>query len=183
MGAERREYTRLQIHGGNAEFENVFGRGKAPNERARVLDWSRGGLALKVKSPRRRFFFAKQDPVLFEDDTVSCTLRLPPSYTEIFVNADVVHVRRDPQDEDSLFVGLRFDLENTPPEKLAVLANMLEPKARTVSGRLQRASGASQRISAQLEAPQESKKSGRESKKSGRSRRSKRISKRLAPSD
>lgn len=176
MGAERREHTRHRIHGGNAEFQNVFGRGKAPNERARVIDWSRGGLALKVKSPRRRFLFAKQDPVLFEDDSVNCTLRLPPNYNEIFVSADVVHVRRDPKDQDSLFVGLRFDLENTPPEKLAVLANMLEPKARTVSGRLKRASGASQRISAQLEQPRESSQSGRRKK----SRRSKRVSKRIS---
>ena len=174
MGAERREQTRHRIHGGNAEFQSVLGRGKAPSERARVLDWSRGGLALKVKSPRRRFLFAKQDPVLFEDDSVNCTLRLPPHYTEVFVSADVVHVRRDPDDQDSLFVGLRFDLENTDAAKLAVLANMLEPKARTVSGRLQRASSTSQRISAQLDAG-ESKQSSRVKK---RSRRSKRISKR-----
>lgn len=176
MGDERREYTRHKIHGGNAEFQTVLGRGKVPSERARILDWSRGGLSLKVKSPSRRFIFAKQDPVLFEDDSVNCTLRLPPHYNEVFVSADVVHVRRDPKDQDSLYVGLRFDLENTDASKLAVLANMLEPKARTVSGRLQRASGASQRISARLD--------GGEKKRSRRSKRvSKRISKRLQASE
>ena len=176
MGAERREATRHRIHGGNAEFQAVMGRGRAPGERARVLDWSRGGLSLKVKSPRRRFLIAKQDPVLFDGDTVNCMLRLPPSYAEIFVSADVVHVRRDPSDQDSLFVGLRFDLENTPPEKLAVLAAMIEPRARTVSGRLSRASAASQRINERLESPSDEQPVRKTSGKSKRiSRRSQRI--------
>jgi hypothetical protein len=180
MGAERRETPRHRIHGGNAEFEAVMGRGRNPSERARVLDWSRGGLSLKVKSPRRRFLIAKQDPVLFDGDSVNCKLRLPPNYAEIFVSADVVHVRRDPEDPDALVVGLRFDLNHTPPEKLAVLTAMVEPRAKTVSGRLKRASARSQRISEQLEDPSGEK---QVRKKSSRSRRASRRSERLKSSE
>ena len=183
MGAERRDFTRHPVRGGNAEFEAVMGRGRKPAERARVLDWSQGGLGLKVKSPRRRFLFQALDPVLFEDDRVNCTLRLPPSYGDVFVSADVVHVRRDPDDPDSLFVGLRFDAENTPPEKLAALSAMLEPRARTVSGRLRRASATSERLSERLSAEQPTP-SRRTKRVSGRSRRasarSPRVSERRA---
>lgn len=169
MGAERRDFTRHAVHGGNAEIEAVMGRGRKPKERARVLDWSQGGLALKVPSPRRRFLFQRQDPVLFEDDSINCTLRLPPNYTEVFVSADVVHVRRDPSDPDSLFVGLRFDLENTPEEKLAALSAILEPRARTVSGRLRRTSATSERLSARLSAePKASRRSKRVSARASR---------------
>lgn len=164
-----------------------MGRGRKPSERARVLDWSQGGLSLKVKSPRRRFLVAKQDPVLFDGDSVNCKLRLPPNYAEIFVSADVVHVRRDSEDPDSIFVGLRFDLDNTPAAKLAVLAAMIEPRARTVSGRLKRASQRSQRISEQLESPSDEQPVPSDEqpvrKQSGKSKRISRRSKRIKVSD
>lgn len=175
MGAERRDHPRHRVHGGNAEIEAVIGRGRRPDERARIVDWSRGGLGLKVKSPRRRFWFKKVDPVLFEDDSINCTLRLPPKYSEVFVSAEVVHVSRDASDPDSINVGLRFDLENTPPEKLAALSEILEPKARTVSGRLRKA-GVSERISRRLSS--EGRISGRSKRSSGRSKRVKRVSRR-----
>ncbi|MGE0710749.1 MAG: PilZ domain-containing protein [Planctomycetota bacterium] len=184
-GSERREYERHKVYGGNAEIDSVFGRGKKPGERARVVNWSRGGLLLKVPSPRRRFLVQKMDPVLYEDDTVTCTLRLPPQYTDISVSGEVVHVKRDDKDQDVLEVGVRFDLERTPPEKLAALARILEPKARTMSGKLKRISATSQRISQKLaaseaaEAPAPAQAEAPAQPRSA-SRRSKRVSGRVA---
>lgn len=142
MGDERRTNERYRVCGGNADIESVIGRGKKPAERARILNWSRGGLLLKVKSPRRRFLVAKAEPVLWEDDSLTCTLRLPPTYKEIFVTGDVVHVCRASDDPEWLEVGLAFDTDHTPPAKLEALAKMLEPKARSVSGRMARARSA-----------------------------------------
>lgn len=139
MGNEKRSNERYKVCGGNADIESVIGRGKKPADRARIMNWSRGGLLLKVRSPRRKFLVAKADPVLWEDDNLTCTLRLPPTYKEIFVTGCVVHVRRAEDDADWLEVGLQFDEVNTPASKLDALAKILEPKARSVSGRLAKA--------------------------------------------
>src|SRR5689334_8587960 len=93
---DRREFARHAVFAGNAEIKEIIGR-KAPSsrERARILNWSRGGLLLKVPSPRRRFIFFKQEPVLKQDDAIRCILRLPPQYNDIDITADVVRVERD----------------------------------------------------------------------------------------
>jgi hypothetical protein len=148
-GAERRAHSRHKVYGGNAEIESVHGRGRRPGERARIVNWSRGGFLMKVPSPRRRFVFQKLDPVMYETDTVTCTLRLPPKYADIIVSGDVVYAKRDAKNPDLLEVAVQFD-DHTQPTKLAALAHILEPKARTVSGRLKRISAQSARISAKL---------------------------------
>jgi len=148
MGDERRESTRHKVCG-NAEITSVLGRGRVPDERSRLIDWSAGGLCLKVKSPRRRFLIQKLEPVLWEDDTLLCTLRFPPAYKEVTVAADVVHVERCKEEPDLLTVGLRFDTENTSPAKLAELAKSFTPKSR--SGRLPKpALEARERLSSRL---------------------------------
>ena len=136
--SERREHARFPVFGGNAEITKVRGRGKAPSERARILNWSRGGLLLKVKSPERRLLFQKLDPVLWQDDDVSCTVRLPPSYGEVVIRGEVVRVERDRDDPDHLQVGIRFDSERTKPGPLDEMVRALEPRSR--SGRIARAS-------------------------------------------
>lgn len=181
---ELREHPRLAVYGGNAEITSVHGRGREPGERARIVNWSRGGLLLKVKSPRRRFFVQRLDPVLFENDTVSCTLRLPPSYKDHFVRAHVVHVARDTEDADSIAVGLRFDLDATTNKVLGELASTLEPRPRSVSGRLPSASGrlrnttTSKRVSAAAVAALGTQQSQRAAKPSQRTKgQSQRVAK------
>jgi len=182
---DKRQYARFKVGGGNAEIKSVFGRGRNPGERARVMNWSRGGMLLKVPSPRRRFLIQKLDPVLYENDTVTCTLHLPPKYDDIEVRVEVRHVERDPRNPDLLNVGVAFDEEHTPADRLLALARMLEPKARTVSGRLKKISATSERISRRLssgeiETPQRKKRKSRRSKRvsarqAKQSRRSKRV--------
>lgn len=171
---ERREASRHKVYGGNAEIQAVIGRGRKPKVRAKILDWSRGGLRLRVPSPRRRFLLQKLEPALFEDDNVVCTLRLPPAYQGIYVTADVVHAVRADDDPDQLLVGLRFDMDNTPPEKLKALRKLLEPKARSTSGRMAKISSTSAEISARLSSSDGEgirTKSRRSRRASGRSRR------------
>lgn len=182
---DKRAHARFKVGGGNAEINSVFGRGRNPNDRARVMNWSRGGMLLKVPSPRRRFLIQKLDPVLYENDTINCTLRLPPKYDDIEVRVEVRHVERDPRNPDLLNVGVAFDEEHTPADRLLALARMLEPKARTVSGRLKRISATSERISRRLssgeiETPKREKRKSRRSKRvsarqAKQSRRSKRV--------
>lgn len=152
MQNERRDHVRHRVFGGNAEIQAVIGRGRKPHERARIVDWSRSGMRLRVPSPRRRFLIQKLAPVLFEDDSIVCTLRLPPAYNDIFVNAEVVRVERAGDDPDQLEVGLRFDIASTPSDKLEALAKLLEPRPRSTSGRLARVSGRASQISRQLAA-------------------------------
>lgn len=161
MEHERRDHMRHRVFGGNAEIQAVIGRGRKPHDRARIVDWSRSGMRLRVPSPRRRFLIQKLDPVLFEDDSIVCTLRLPPAYNDIFVNAEVVRVERLSDDPDQLEVGLRFDLASTPSDKLEALAKLLEPRPRSTSGRLARVSGRASQISRQLAAVPASGKSAR----------------------
>jgi hypothetical protein len=168
MDRDRREHARHKVFGGNAEIQAVIGRGRKPQERGRILDWSRTGMRMRVASPQRRFLFQKLDPVLFEDDSVVCTLRLPPSYQDIYVNAEVVRVERPGDDPNQLEVGLRFDLASTPADKIEALAKLLEPRPRSTSGRIQQVSDRAGRISAQLSATTPS---GRRKAASGRSRR------------
>ena len=170
---DKRAHARFKVGGGNAEINSVFGRGRNPNDRARVMNWSRGGMLLKVPSPRRRFLIQKLDPVLYENDTINCTLRLPPKYDDIEVRVEVRHVERDPRNPDLLNVGVAFDEEHTPSDRLLALARMLEPKARTVSGRLKKISATSERISRRLS-------SGEIETPKRKSRRSKRVSARQA---
>ena len=182
---DKREHARFKVGGGNAEINSVFGRGRNPNDRARVMNWSRGGMLLKVPSPRRRFLIQKLDPVLYENDAVTCTLRLPPKYDDIEVRVEVRHVERDPRNPDLLNVGVAFDEEHTPADRLLALARILEPKARTVSGRLKKISATSERISRRLssgeiEAPARENRQSRRSKRvsarqAKQSRRSKRV--------
>lgn len=177
MSEERRAHARHKVFGGNAEIQSVFGRGKKPGDRARIIDWSRGGFMIKVKSPRRRFIVQKADPVLFEDDKVQCTLRLPPSYKDVFVNADVVHVERIKKEPEYLLVGLAFDMDNTSGDKLDLLAKVLEPRARSKSGRIRKSSRLQQRVASDLgpasemELPAVKKASGRSKKVSARNRK------------
>ncbi len=191
MVQERREHVRHKVFGGNAEIQAVIGRGRKPDSRARIVDWSRSGMRLKVASPRRRFLIQRMDPVLFEDDSVVCTLRLPPMYQDIFVNAEVVRVERAGDDPDALEVGLRFDLASTPDDKLEALAKLLEPRPRSTSGRLLRVSGEAARISQKLSRPSSSsgrsrsstsgRVSGRSKRASSSSARTSRRSRRLPP--
>lgn len=172
---DRRTAARHKVFGGNAEIQAVIGRGRKPKVRAKIVDWSRGGMRLRLPSPRRRFLVQKLEPALFEDDSVVCTLRLPPSYQGIYVSAEVVHAVRASDDPDQLEVGLRFDPTNTPPEKLAALRKLLEPKARSSSGRMARISDKSALISEELsstdggDTPRRA--SGRTRRASGRTRR------------
>ena len=131
MGKERRGHVRHEVFGGNAEFTLVRGRGRKPRERARIVNWSRTGLLLRVPSPRRKLLFFAQPPVLSAMDVIACTLRLPPAYKDLEIKGDVVRVSRVPDDPDELFVGISFDLDATPPRQLEELAKLLEPKQLT----------------------------------------------------
>jgi PilZ domain len=85
----------------------VVGLGQVPDQRASVLNCSRGGVLLRVPSPARALF-KKLPPVLHPSDSVTCVLRMPPTYQEIEVFAEVVRVTRPRNDQDNLMVGLRF---------------------------------------------------------------------------
>lgn len=138
---DRREHARHPVSGGNAEIVAVLGPKGArrrPSDRARIVNWSRGGLLLKVPSPRRRLLFFAQAPVLAAEDQIKCTLRLPPQYNEIDLSAEVVRVERCAEDPDHLHVGLSF--LSLAPERIEAMAALLEPKPRPVaSARLERA--------------------------------------------
>ena len=210
MGKERRGHVRHEVFGGNAEFTLVRGRGRKPRERARIVNWSRTGLLLRVPSPRRKLLFFAQPPVLSAMDVIACTLRLPPAYKDLEIKGDVVRVSRVPDDPDELFVGISFDLDATPPRQLEELAKLLEPKQLTswsqrlparpsqrvarsasgrgaktgTSGRSAGASGRSAGTSARGAAAsgRSAGTSGRSAGASGRSAGSKPASQRTAPS-
>lgn len=138
---DRREHARVGVTGGNAEITKVSGprAGRRPSDRARILNWSRGGLLLRLLSPRRRLLVFKQEPALAPQDVIQCTLRLPPQYNEIDVSAEVVRVERCAEDPDQLHVGLSF--LSLPPERMEAMARLLEPRPKPVSARVARTSG------------------------------------------
>jgi len=103
---ERRQHVRQPI-GGNVEVTSVVGVGAGPEQRGSVVNLSRGGALLRVPSPRRRLF-KKVDACLQVKDSLTCVLRLPPTYHDIEVFAEVVRVSRPADDPDQLLVGLRF---------------------------------------------------------------------------
>ena len=140
---ERRLTKRIAVPGGNAEILSVFGRGRRPKKRVRLVDWSAGGVLLRVESPSRRFML-KQDPALFEMDTVTCCLRLPPVYKAIPVSGTVVHVERDPDDASYLKVGVAFD-DDIPAKYVREMVQILEKRPRQ-SSRVGRVSSRSGRI-------------------------------------
>lgn len=143
---DRREHARHPVSGGNAEIVQVLGpKGarRGPSDRARIVNWSRGGLLLKVPSPRRRLLLFTQPPVLAAEDQVKCTLRLPPQYNDIDLSAEVVRVERCADDPDHLHVGLSF--LSLAAERIDAMAALLEPKPRpNVSARLERAASGRQ---------------------------------------
>lgn len=138
---DRREHARFGVTGGNAEITQVSGpRGKRrPSDRARILNWSRGGLLLKLPSPRRRLLLFKQEPALAPQDVIKCTLRLPPQYNDIDIAAEVVRVERCADDPDQIQVGLSF--MSVAPDRMDAMARLLEPKPKPVSARVSRTSG------------------------------------------
>jgi len=124
----------LPVFAGNAEINDIVGR-RPPRERARIVNWSREGMLLRVPSPRRRFVFFRREPVLQLSDALSCTLRLPPQYADIRVDAAVVRVERAKDDADLLEVGCRFD-PATNPAVIETMARLLEPRLRAPSVRV-----------------------------------------------
>jgi hypothetical protein len=177
---ERRESKRHSVFAGNAEITEVFGRGRKPSERARIVNWSRGGVLLKVLSPTRKMLFMKCDPVLFESDDLQCTIRLAPAYKEIQVRGEVCHVASIPKDPNHVLVGVKFDSEETKPNAFRDMAAVLEPRSR--SGRLSKISAANKRVSSRLEGIPKPKKSARLARKSKRLKReSARVKSESAP--
>lgn len=136
---DRREHARYSVFAGNAEITSIIGpKGtRKPAERARIINWSRGGVLLKVPSPRRRLLFFKQEPLLGREDQIKCVLRLPPQYNDIDVSAEVVRVERCADDPDHLQVGVNFI--SIPADRLEAMARLLEPSPKP-SVRLPRAS-------------------------------------------
>lgn len=149
---DRRSHPRHEVLVGNAQITTVRGRGRTPKGRARILNWSRTGMLLRVPSPRRRFVFFSQSPVLQEMDSIACTLRLPPAYNDVDVKGGVVRVERAADDPDAIDVGIKFDLDATPSRQIEAVAKLLEPKHLTAwSQRLprkasQRAKAPSQKV-------------------------------------
>lgn len=160
---DRRQHARYGVFAGNAEITSIMGPkgARKPAERARIINWSRGGVLLRVPSPRRRLLFFKQEPLLGAEDMIKCILRLPPQYTDIDVSAEVVRVERCADDPDQLQVGVNFI--SIPADRLEAMARLLEPKPRP-SVRAPRAT------------------SGRQSGRSGRAA-SQRVSQRVASQD
>lgn len=140
---DRRQHARFGVFAGNAQITHVVGpKGeRRPSERARILNWSRGGVLLKVPSPRRKLLFFKQDPIVGAEDMIKCVLRLPPLYNDIDVSGEVVRVERCRQEPDHLEVGVSF--VSVPAERVEAMAKILEPKPRP-SARATRVSGRSQ---------------------------------------
>ena len=124
-GMDHRRYPRYRVRAGSCEIAEVIGRGRFPTQRARIMNFSRGGLLLRVRSPRRKFMFVKQKPIFRPADILVCKLRFPPQYAEIHVLADVVYVGRIREELDSLHVGVLFN-ETTPDRNVEALAAMLE---------------------------------------------------------
>jgi hypothetical protein len=145
---DRRQHARFGVFAGNAQITHVVGpKGeRKPSERARILNWSRGGVLLKVPSPRRKFLLFKQDPIVGAEDMIKCVLRLPPLYSEIDVSGEVVRVERCRQEPDHLEVGVSF--VSVPPERVEAMAKLLEPKPKQ-SSRTGRVSGRSGRAMSQ----------------------------------
>ena len=125
---DRRSHPRHEVLVGNAQITTVRGRGRTPKGRARILNWSRTGMLLRVPSPRRRFVFFSQSPVLQEMDSIACTLRLPPAYNDVDVKGGVVRVERASDEPDAIDVGIKFDLDATPSRQIEAVAKLLEPK-------------------------------------------------------
>jgi PilZ domain len=125
MEQDRRVHPRHRVHAGNCQITALSDH-RPPRERARIVDFSRGGLLLKVHSPRRRFLILKQEAQVENREGVNCTLRLPPLYKDVKVQGVVVHVARVPQDEDWLHVGVQFT-GGTQEKSLNALAQQIEP--------------------------------------------------------
>lgn len=125
---DRREHARYSVFAGNAEITSIMGPkgSRKPSGRARIVNWSRGGVLLKVPSPRRRLLFFKQEPLLGREDMIKCILRLPPQYNDIDVSAEVVRVERCADDPDQLQVGVNFI--SIPADRLEAMARLLEPR-------------------------------------------------------
>jgi len=141
---DRRTHARYSVFAGNAEITSIMGPKGARKSagRARIINWSRGGVLLKVPSPRRRMLFFKQEPLLGAEDMIKCILRLPPQYTDIDVSAEVVRVERCADDPDQLQVGVNFI--SIPADRLEAMARLLEPRPKP-SVRAPRASSTSGR--------------------------------------
>lgn len=176
---DRREHARYSVFAGNAEITSILGPkgSRKASGRARIINWSRGGVLLKVPSPRRRMLFFKQEPVVGAADMIKCILRLPPQYSDIDVSAEVVRVERCTDDPDQLQVGVNFI--SIPADRLEAMARLLEPRpkpsvraprASSTSGR-QKTSGRTARKSQRLPGPDaEPRKSQRVEAKSERTK-------------
>jgi hypothetical protein len=137
---EQRDATRREVFGGNAQVRALRTKGyQSVAERARIVNWSRGGLLLKLPSPQRKLMFLKQDPCLAEGEQVLLTLRLPPAYRDIKVLGEVVHARRPKRTPNTLWVGVEFDQEAAGfDDALRAMAKLLEPRSRSARVRRQR---------------------------------------------
>ena len=139
---ERREFPRKDT-GGHAEIVKITGGAGVPEEKATVLNCSRGGLLLRVKSPRRRMLRAAE-PLLRKRDSLTAILRIPPAFQDIDVLGEVVRVDRAADDPDYLHVGLRFfwdaQRQSGRDDHFQALGDLLEPGR--ASKRLVAANGA-----------------------------------------
>jgi hypothetical protein len=160
---DRREHARFDVFAGNAQIVHIVGPSgeRRPTERARILNWSRGGVLLKVPSPQRRFLFFRQEPIVRQDDMIKCVLRLPPLYADMDISGEVVRVTRCRAEPDHLEVGLSF--VSVPPDRVEAMAKLLEPRK---SARLAKVSGRAARKSQRVE-----RTSGRVERTSGRAER------------
>jgi len=142
--AERRQHPRYPVYMGRAELVAIVGRGgeTRPGVAARLVDWGRGGVLLRLDHPARRLLVWRRPAPLYADDAVALALRLPPRYAPIEVIGEAVRVERESR--RSVLVAVRFDAERTLPGRLKTLAGLLEPRAR--SGRIRKADRASRRL-------------------------------------
>jgi len=155
-GAERRAYPRYPVQGVSGEITNVVGRG-SPTSGIQILNWSQGGMLLRVPSPRRNRLLRRRRPRVAERDMLACTLRLPAHPEPIAIKGDVRRVRRLDDDPDMLEVGVAFDRQATPPQFLVAMRSALEPRLpNAATARLNRWSsrtrGGSERPRAEVEA-------------------------------
>ncbi|RMG11602.1 MAG: hypothetical protein D6731_15295, partial [Planctomycetota bacterium] len=106
MSVERRRHVR-RVLSGDVQITSVTGSTTVPPGPGRVIDCSRGGALLRLPNPRPRLF-GKPEPCLRPPDVVTCTLRLPPTFQDVEVFAEVVRVSWAGDGDGSLDVGVRF---------------------------------------------------------------------------
>ncbi|MEZ6187280.1 MAG: PilZ domain-containing protein [Planctomycetota bacterium] len=126
MGAERRAFPRYPVQGVSAEITNVIGRG-SPTAGAALLNWSQGGVLLRVPTPKRRFLLGGRKPALAERDLLACTVTLPDG-EPVAIKGDVRRVEPSQDDPRWLEVGLAVDRQATPPQFLVALRAAFEPR-------------------------------------------------------